>query len=66
MVTVKVIKDYYDLELKRMVTTKDEPFKVSEARAKALSTKNNNAGEPLVEIVATTKKSGKKKAAVDE
>ena len=65
MVTVKAIKNYYDLQLEHSVETGEE-FKVSEARAEELSTANNKAGEPLVKIVTTSKKTGKKKAADDE
>jgi len=69
---VKCIKDYQDLELKRLVKVGEE-FEVSEARGKALTTVNNKAGRILCEEVTTPttekvaeaapKKSRKKKEA---
>ena len=36
MVYAKAIKEYNDLQLKKIVTPKDEPFEVTEERAKQL------------------------------
>lgn len=47
---VKAIKDYFDLELNKMVKALDE-FDVSEERAKELSSADNKAKQPLVEIL---------------
>ena len=59
---VKAIKQYYDLDLKKVVKAGDE-FEVTNARAKELSTANNKAGKKLVEIISTgeTAKGKKKK-----
>lgn len=50
---VRAIKDYYDLDLGRLVKTTDEPFEVTAARGKALTTSANKAGYPLCEEVVT-------------
>ena len=47
---VKAIMNYFDKQLNRMVEALEE-FEVSEDRAKALSTNNNDAMQPLVEII---------------
>lgn len=57
---VKVIKDYFDLELNKAVKALDE-YEVSAARAKELAGSDNKAHQPLVEILETTKKVAKKK-----
>lgn len=58
---VKCIKAYFDLEMNRAVKELEE-FEVTAARGKELSSRNNKAGIPLVEIIETPKK---KKAAND-
>ena len=61
---VRAIKDYHDLELKKLIVAGTE-FEVAEARGKALSTNNNASGIPLVEVIKaptpTTKRVAKKK-----
>lgn len=52
MAKVRVIKDYYDLVLKKQLSVNDET-EMTEARAKELSGKENKMGEPLVEIIDT-------------
>lgn len=47
---VKAIKDYFDLELKKMIKTGEE-FETSETRAKELASKENKAKQPLVVII---------------
>lgn len=47
---VKAIKEYYDLELNKLVKPQDE-YEVSEARAKELAGSDNKAKQPLVEIL---------------
>lgn len=59
---VKAIHDYFDLELNRAVKRLEE-FEVSDARAKTLSTKDNKAGIPLVEVVKPAPAKKKKAAA---
>ena len=53
MVKVKVIKQYYDLKLKKSLSIGAE-VEMTEDRAAQLSTTNNAIGVPLVEILATT------------
>lgn len=67
MAKVKAITDYYDLELKKFVIAGDE-FEVADARAKVLSSKDNKAMQPLVEVVAKAapKKSPAKKKVEDK
>ena len=60
---VRVIKQYYDLELKKTVKV-DEEFTVTEARGEALTTANNKAGCVLCKVVEETEKvEGAKKGA---
>lgn len=47
-------KDWFIRELDR-VPSKDEEFELSDERAKALSTCDNNAKQPLVEIIEAKK-----------
>lgn len=58
---VKAIKDYYDLELEKFVSTGDE-FEVSENRAKELAGSENKAKQPLVEIIKAAPTTPKKVA----
>lgn len=53
MTKVKVIKQYYDLELKKSLSVGDE-VEMRDERAAQLSGNNNAIGCPLVEILATT------------
>lgn len=64
---IKVIKDYYDLELKKNVSVDDE-LTVSDDRAAELCSVNNKAGIILAELITEpdtesepVKKSRKKK-----
>lgn len=57
---VRVIKEYYDLELKKTVKV-DEEFTVSEARGKALTTKNNKACCVLCKVVEEAEKVAEEK-----
>lgn len=50
MTKVRVIKDYYDLQLERHLKVNDE-VEMTEARAKELSGNDNKVGKPLVEII---------------
>ena len=50
MKNIKVIKPYYDLELKKNVAVDDE-LTVSDDRAAELCSKNNKAGIILAELV---------------
>ena len=49
---VKAIKDYFDLELKKMIKVGTE-LEVSDKRGKELTTVNNKAGAILCEEVTT-------------
>ena len=69
MKKIKVIKPYYDLEIKKNVSVGDE-LTVSDDRAAELCSKNNKAGIILAELVTDpdtepddepVKKSSKKK-----
>lgn len=69
---VRVIENYFDLQLKKTVTAGDE-FEVSEARAEELTSANNKAGRALCELVRETpeaspgsKRQPKKKAVKNE
>lgn len=57
MVKVKCIVDYNDLELGRLVTTKDAPFLVTKDRAKVLADKG------LVKVIEVIPEEAKKTSA---
>lgn len=63
MTKVKVIKQYYDLKLKKSLSVGDE-VEMTEERAEQLSTNKNAIGCPLVEILATTSPTTEKVAKV--
>lgn len=56
---VKAIKNYFDLDLKRFVEA-DEILEVTDERGTELSSSDNQAGRPLVEILEVPKKTNKK------
>ena len=62
---VKALKDYNDLQLKKLIKAGTE-YEVPEKRAKELSSTNNASGMVLVEIIEEVPKARQKKAGVNK